>query len=187
MHNTGKLLMSALSFSRRQWMTGAMALIGALVAGSSDVQAEADDGVSRSAEAIHQEAVFKAGPDRIYNALTEAQQFQKVELLGKAMKSSDLAAHPAQISREPGGAFSIFGGFIVGRQIELVPSQRIVQAWRETSWEPGVYSMVKFELKEHGSGTRLIFDHTGFPSGAGDHLAAGWKSHYWDPLAELLS
>jgi len=68
-----------------------------------------------------------------------------------------------------------------------VPSQRIVQAWRETSWKPGVYSIVKFELAEQGSGTRLIFDHTGFPSGAGDHLAAGWKSHYWDPLEALLS
>ena len=187
MQNTAKLLTSALSFSRRQGMTGVVATIGALVAGSSDAQAEAEDGVSRSAEAIHQEAVFKASPERIYGALIDAQQFQKVELLGKAMKSSDLAAHPAQISREPGGSFSIFGGFIVGRQIELVPSQRIVQAWRETSWKPGVYSIVKFELAEQGSGTRLIFDHTGFPSGAGDHLAAGWKSHYWDPLEALLS
>ncbi len=186
MHNTGKLLMSALSFSRRQWMTGALAMVGALVAGSSDAQAGAGDGVFRSAEAIHQEAVLKASPERIYDALTDAQQFQKVELLGKAMKSSDLAANPAQISREPGGSLSIFGGFIVGRQIELVPGRRIVQAWRETSWKPGVYSIAKFELTQQGSGTRLIFDHAGFPSGAGDHLAAGWKSHYWDPLEALL-
>jgi activator of HSP90 ATPase len=103
------------------------------------------------------------------------------------MKSSDLATHPAEISREPGGSFTIFGAFIVGRQIELVPKKRIVQAWRETNWDPGVYSIARFELTEQGSGTKLIFDHAGFPAGAGDHLAAGWKSHYWDALEMFLS
>jgi hypothetical protein len=50
-----------------------------------------------------------------------AQQFQKVELLGGATKPSDLEAKPAEISPEPGGSFSIFGAYIVGRQLELVP------------------------------------------------------------------
>ncbi|MGA9798038.1 MAG: SRPBCC family protein [Terriglobales bacterium] len=186
MHNTDKLARSAFSSNRRQWITGAAATMGAFAVGSGDARAGTDDGVSRTAEAIHQEADFKASPERIYNALTDAQQFQKVELLGRAMKSSDLATNPAQISREPGGPFSIFGAFIVGRQIELVPNTRIVQAWREISWNPGVYSIAKFVLTEQGSGTKLIFDHTGFPAGAGDHLAAGWKSHYWDALEMLL-
>ena len=68
----------------------------------------------------------------------------------------------------------------------LCPNQRIVQAWREISWEPGIYSIVRFEPAEQGSGTRLDFDHTGFPAGAGEHLAVGWKSHYWDPLENFL-
>ena len=187
MHNTDKLPMPALSSNRRQWMTAAVATIGGLAVGSGGAWAGANDGVSRTAEAIHQEPVFKASPLRIYDALTDAQQFQKIELLGRAMKSSDLATHPAEISREPGGSFIIFGAFIVGRQIELVPSKRIIQAWRETSWDPGVYSIARFELTEQGSGTKLIFDHAGFPAGAGDHLAAGWKSHYWDALEMFLS
>lgn len=178
---------SALSSTRRRWMTGAAVAMGSLALGSSDSWAAADDGVSHNAEAIHQEPVFKASPNRIYAALTDAKQFQKVELLGGAMKPSDLEAKPAEISREAGGAFSIFGAFIVGRQLELVPGQRIVQAWRETSWEPGIYSIVRFELKDQGSGTKLIFDHTGFPAGAGEHLAAGWKSHYWDAVEKFLS
>jgi hypothetical protein len=94
--------MSALSSNRRQWMTGAVAAIGGLAVGSSHAWAGAEDGVSRTAEAIHQEPVFKATPGRIDDTLTDAQQFQKVELLGRAMKSSDLAANAAQISREPG-------------------------------------------------------------------------------------
>jgi len=172
--------------TRRRWITGAAVVVGGIAVGARESWASADDGVSRTAEAIHQETIFKASPKRIYDALTDAAQFQKIELLGGAMKATDLEAKPAEISREPGGAFSIFGAYIVGRQLELVPSQRIVQAWREISWDAGVFSIVKFELREQGSGTKLVFDHTGFPAGAGEHLAAGWKSHYWEPLEKML-
>jgi hypothetical protein len=37
-----------------------------------------------------------------------------------------------------------------------------------------------------GSGAKIIFDHTGFPKGAGEHLAAGWKAHYREPLEKFL-
>ena len=81
----------------------------------------------------------------------------------------------------------MFGGLIVGRNIELVPAQRIVQAWRPTHWDPGVYSLVKFELKPRASETTIVLDHTGFPEGDYDGLNSGWKSHYWDPLMKFLA
>ena len=68
-----------------------------------------------------------------------------------------------------------------------MPNQRIVQAWRAGNWPPGIYSIAKFELVEQGSGTRIVFDHTGFPKGDAEALASGWKAHYWEPLAKLLS
>jgi activator of HSP90 ATPase len=98
-----------------------------------------------------------------------------------------LEKSPTQISREPGGAFILFGGIIVGRHIELVPNQRIVQAWRVAYWDPGIYSIAKFELVEQGAETKIVFDHAGFPKGQAEHLAAGWKGHYWDPLAHYLA
>jgi activator of HSP90 ATPase len=85
------------------------------------------------------------------------------------------------------GVTSLFGGYIVGRQLELLPGKRIVQAWREISWDSGILSIARYELNEQGSTTRIIFDHTGFPAGNGDHLAVGWKAHYWEPLAKFLS
>jgi len=174
------------SSTRRQWVTGAAVAIGSLAFGTLDAGA-ANNGLSHTAEGIHQETVFQASPQRIYDALLDAKQFQQVELLSGAMKGTDLNAKPARISRDEGGTFSIFGDYIVGRQLELVPNQRIVQAWRETSWDAGIYSIVRFELKSEGSGTRLIFDHTGFPVGNGEHLAIGWKAHYWEPLEKFLS
>ena len=173
--------------NRRRWMTSVALGLGGLAIVSRESWAAADNGLSHSAEAIHQEPVFKASPKRIYEALTDAKQFQKVQLIGGEIAAKDLEAKPAQISMEAGGPFSLFGGYIIGRQIELVPNQRIVEAWREVTWEPGWFSIVRFELNEQGTGTKVIFDHTGFPAGAGDHLATGWKRNYWDPMGKLLS
>ncbi|MBZ5535266.1 MAG: SRPBCC domain-containing protein [Acidobacteriia bacterium] len=46
--------------------------------------------------------------------------------------------------------------------------------------------MAKFELVEQGAGSKIVFNHTGFPQDEVEHLAAGWKTHYWEPLAKLL-
>jgi activator of HSP90 ATPase len=94
---------------------------------------------------------------------------------------------PAHIDPVAGGAFSLFGGQIVGRNIELVPRTRIVQAWRsDRSWEPGVYSIVEFQLSGGEDETVLALRHTGFPEGTHDHLYAGWQAHYFDPLGAYL-
>jgi activator of HSP90 ATPase len=82
--------------------------------------------------------------------------------------------------------FKLFGGYISGRHLELLPGERIVQAWRTGSWKPGEYSIVRFELREHGPGTKIIFDHLGFPQGQAEHLASGWKGNYWEPLQKYL-
>ena len=126
-------------------------------------------------ESIHQEVVFNADPSRLYEALTEAKQFS--QFTGGA---------PTEISAEVGGPFSCFGGMIVGRNIELVPKQRIVQAWRVSTWEAGVYSIVRFELNVQGPETRLVFDHSGFPADQREHLENGWQANYWEPLRAYL-
>jgi activator of HSP90 ATPase len=116
---------------------------------------------------IHQEIDFNVSPQPLYEALLDAKQF------------TAFSGRLAEINREVGGAFSLFGGHIIGRNVELLPNHRIVQAWRVVTWPEGVYSIAKFELKPHGSGTRLVLDHTGFPEGLHDHLAEGWESNYW--------
>src|ERR1700685_3600940 len=93
---------------------------------------------------------------------------------------------PAEIDPKEGGAFSMFGGMIVGRNVELIPNQRVVQAWRPTHWDPGVYSIVRFELKPRDPETMLVLDHTGFPEGEFDHLEWGWNNHYGETLKKFL-
>ena len=140
-------------------------------------------------EAIHQERVFKATRQRVYAALTVEKQFDRVIELSGVMKADVMSKmrKPTKLSPHEGGAFALFGGYIVGRQVELVPNELIVQAWRALSWAPGIYSIVRFSLADEGGSTRLIFDHRAFPQGQAEHLASGWQEHYWDPLARFLA
>ena len=185
---TERINRGAVLSSRRQILVAATTGITALAVGSLSGMTRTEDGVARNAEFIHQEPIFKVNPKRVYETLTDPKQFEKVIQLSAAMQSGmALGKDPTQISREAGGPFTIFRGHIVGRQIELVPNERIVQAWRVATWNPGVYSIAKFELKEKGSGTKLVFDHVGFPDGQGQHLAEGWKANYWQPLEKYLS
>ncbi|HEY6273587.1 MAG TPA: SRPBCC domain-containing protein [Terriglobales bacterium] len=139
-----------------------------------------DESISRTCECIHQEVLIKANPARVYQALTDAKQFSKV---------TDIVMPGAAttISPDAGGAFSLFGGVITGRNIEMVQGGCLVQAWRQKSWEPGVYSLVKFQLNEQGADTKLVFDQTAIPRGQAGHLAPGWRSHYWEPLQKYLA
>lgn len=123
---------------------------------------------------IHQEVDFTASPGRVYEVLLDSKGF------------TAFSGRPATIDQKVGGAFSLFGGHIVGRNVELIPDQRIVQAWRVVDWPEGVYSIARFKLVAQGLGTHLVFDHTGFPENLRDHLASGWESNYWELLKKYL-
>ena len=143
--------------------------------------------ITHTNEAIHQEVIFKAPRKQVYETLTDAKQFERVVQLSAAVKSGMVPpGKPAEISREPGGTFALFGGYISGRQLVLVPDELIVQAWRAGSWEPDSYSIAKFALSDQDGNTKLIFDHAGFPNDQAQHLSEGWHVNYWEPLAKFL-
>ena len=137
------------------------------------IEAQPASGDRRTA--LHQEIDLKASAAQVEGVLLDQKQFSSFTRL------------PATIDPREGGAFSLFGGLIVGRNVELVPATRIVQAWRPTHWAPGVYSVVRFALSANGGSTRVVLDHTGFPEGEYDHLYSGWNAHYWDPLKSLFA
>lgn len=124
---------------------------------------------------LHYDVDFKATPQRIYAALLDSKQF--AAFTGMA----------AEIDPKAGGIFSMFNGMIVGRNVELIENQRIVQAWRPASWAAGIYSIAHFEIKPRGAEASLVFDHTGFPAGLADGLDAGWRGHYWEPMKKYFA
>ena len=127
------------------------------------------------ATSIHQEVTIKATPARVYRAFMSSKEHEAFTANGKA-----------KISRKEGGTFFVHGGYVSGRNVELKPGKRIVQAWRVKGMPESVYSIVRFELKKARGGTRLIFDQTGLPPGHVGHLTSGWKARYWKPLRAYL-
>lgn len=172
--------------TRRQLLTGffvacATQIFTTAVWGQSadtkpQMQAIPSSDANKSRTSLHQEIDYKSPPQRIYEVILSSKDF------------TSFSGYPADIDPKVGGAFSMFGGLVLGRNVELIPNQRIVQAWRLSQEFPeGVYSLVKFELKPEGSGTKIVLDHTGFPEGHFNHLDVGWHSHYWEPLRKFLA
>jgi len=150
--------------------------------------AEAAEGLRADAQAIHQEVDFAADCGRIYHALTDARDFDALTRLSDAVTLvTDPKAKPTAISDQVGGPFTLFGGYVTGRNLQVIPGTRLVQAWRAASWDAGDYSVVRFELQSQTRGCRIVFDHRGFPQDQGKSLAYGWRVHYWEPLAKLLA
>jgi len=166
-------------FSRRQAVAGLAFAMGSLTIGPGlraqpAIQEPPPDPASKSRTSLHQEVDLTATPQRIFEILLDSKQF------------AALTGLPAKIDPRPGGEFKTFGGRIVGRNVELVEGKRIVQAWREPVWDPGVYSLVHFELSAAGTGAKLVLDHTGFPEGSYEHLFPGWHERYWNPMKKYI-
>jgi len=166
------------AFTRRALIAGtAVALGGVAIIGPAAGAPKVTDAVI-PARAIHQEETISATPARLYEALLDSKIF------------AAFSGAKAQIDRSAGGAFSLFNAVITGRNIEIVPDVRIVQAWRNNmAWPAGLFSMVEFELKASGAGTLVVLDHTGFPQDAGEaeSLVSGWSEHYWTPLRRYFA
>ncbi len=168
-------------------VAGLAVLSAAGVAQAAAQGAKTSPGLSFDGSVIHQEAHIPASPQRVYETLLSTDGFDKVVKMGAAFRSGRLGAAPTKISTAVGGEFTLFGGFVTGRNMELVPNVRIVQAWRENEWSPGVYSIVRFQLAAEAGGTKILFDQAGFQADAGPHLTVGWQENYWKPMAAVFN
>ena len=119
---------------------------------------------------IQQTETFKANPHEIYEALMDS------------AKHSALTGSPANISREIGGDYSAYDGYITGKNLKLIPDREIVQSWRAVDWPEGKFSTVTFILLPIPDGTRLNFTHVDVPDGTEEEFTQGWIDNYWEPM-----
>ena len=123
---------------------------------------------------IHQTVTFKASPHDVYEALMDSQ------------KHAAFTGSSAKISRAVGGSLMAYDNYITGKNVELVPDQKIVQDWRAVDWPEGYFSRVTFELTPIPAGTRLDFIHTDVPAGTEEEFTRGWIENYWEPMKAFL-
>jgi uncharacterized protein YndB with AHSA1/START domain len=126
---------------------------------------------------IRQTATIRATPARVYSALMTTKGHEA------------FTGASARISGKVGGRFTAWDGYIEGRNLELVPGKKIVQAWRpaEEEWPEDYYSTVTFVLTPTRGGTRIRFLQRGVLSQYAAELAQGWKDHYWRRLNAYLA
>ncbi len=120
---------------------------------------------------IHQEVVLNATPDQVYRAFMDEETHGAV------------TGGVSKIDQQVGGLAEMHDGQILARNIELEPGRKIVQAWRVSAWDEGVYTLLRITLEADGTTTKVTLDQTGCPEDMTEHLAAGWNQRYWQPLA----
>jgi activator of HSP90 ATPase len=120
---------------------------------------------------IHKQVTLSATPSDVYEVLVDADRL------------SSLSAMSGVAGVALGDEFSAFDGHVVGRQIEFVEGERIVQTWRFPLWDDGVHSLVRFSLTEVDGRTLLEIEQHGEPAEWHDHIETNWPTFYLTPLA----
>ncbi len=91
---------------------------------------------------------------------------------------------PAVMDASEGTEFSLWGGSIHGKNIEVVPEKKLVQDWYNEDWkEP---SVATFRLSDESGFTSLELIHENVPDDEAKEIDDGWISFYIGPIKDYL-
>ena len=118
--------------------------------------------------------IIKATAKQIYKSWLSTQRHSK------------MTGSPAYVSDKVGDTFKTWEGYITGKNIELVPYNRIVQSWRSSNFEDNeADSQIEVILTEHEGNTTLTLKHTNVPE-SGEHYKKGWEESYFEPMRQYF-
>ena len=121
-------------------------------------------------------ANIPASPQEIYDAWLDS-------VAHSAMTGSE-----ARMSDAIGEAVSAFDGYISGRNLELVPGERIVQSWRTAEFEEDhADSLITVTLEDADGGALLTLVHTNVPDELTSYEQGGWEEYYFEPMKTYFS
>jgi uncharacterized protein YndB with AHSA1/START domain len=117
-----------------------------------------------------------ASPQEIYEAWLDS------------LAHSEMTGGDASMSDAASADVSAWDGYITGRNVELVPGERIVQSWRTTQFtDEHEDSLITVTLEEVEDGTLLTLLHTNVPDAQTSYEHGGWQEHYFDPMKEYFA
>jgi len=92
---------------------------------------------------------------------------------------------PAVMDANTGTEFSLWGGDIHGKNIEIVPGKKLVQEWYGGDWPKP--SLATFILSEPKPGITLVeLIHEDVPEAEVENFDQGWKDYYLGALKDYL-
>lgn len=110
------------------------------------------------------------------------------ELYMSSKMHSMITAGPVEISKKVGSSFKAFGGYITGKNLQLVKDQLIVQSWRGSDWDAKYPdSAFLISLDQKGKDVTLNMVHANVPDDKEKSLDKGWHEHYWNPWKQHLA
>ena len=116
-------------------------------------------------------AIIPASPLEIYDAWLDS------------MAHSSMTGSEASVSDAIGDAVSAFDGYISGRNLELVPGERIVQSWRTAEFEEDHADLlITVTLDDADGGALLTLVHTNVPDELTSYEQGGWAEYYFEPM-----
>jgi activator of HSP90 ATPase len=129
------------------------------------------------AKTIIQEVVFQnTGPRTLY------------DLYMNADMHSLIAGGAVTIDDKEGSAFSAHGGYITGKNLQLIKDKLIVQSWRTLGWDAAATdSTFILYMEQRGNDTVLTMTHANIPNEHVDSIEKGWFGHYWNPWKQHLA
>lgn len=113
---------------------------------------------------------FPKSPMEIYDAWLNSEQH------------TAMTGGVATASIDVGAVFSAWDGYITGKNLELLPNQKIKQSWRTTDFQDGDEdSMLELLFTATSTGCEMTLSHSNIPEGSPDY-EQGWENHYFQPM-----
>jgi len=117
---------------------------------------------------------IKAEPQDVYTALTNP---FTIELW---------SGESAVMSTEVGAEFSLWSGDIVGKNIELIENEKLVQQWYFGDDDDESPSIVTIKIWPRNTVSSVEILHTNIPDEAYDNIVEGWNEAYLGAVKALL-
>ena len=114
-----------------------------------------------------------ASPEEVYQALTYPATLQL------------WTGARAEMSTIPGSEFSLWDGDIVGKNLEFISHQKIVQQWYFEGQD--AISIVTIKLHPHKSGCSVELRHVNIPDEAYEEMLQGWVEMYFGALEDFYA
>jgi uncharacterized protein YndB with AHSA1/START domain len=104
-----------------------------------------------------------------------------------SLAHTQMTGGEAAMSDAVGDEVVAWGGYITGRNLELVPGERIVQSWRTSKFtDQHEDSIITVTLEEVAEGTLLTLRHSKVPADQTHYEQGGWQEHYFEPMQEYF-
>lgn len=115
---------------------------------------------------------IKATPPEVYGALTNS---LSIEIW---------TGEEAVMTTKAGDEFSLFGGDIVGRNLQFEPDNKLIQEWYFGDQpEPSIVTITLIPDKYF---TKVELLHTNIPDEAFEDIIDGWDESYFKPLKDFF-